>query len=97
MAEDTRLSTGDARSRGGTTPSRSVDEISRDIKGERAALEKSFADLQRDIEQAVVQIRHQVTSAGRKALVIAPVIGVAAGGLVAGVVLLGRRRRDKGD
>ena len=44
-----------------------------------------------------MQIRHQVTSAGRKALVIAPVIGVAAGGLVAGIVLLGRRRRDKDD
>lgn len=86
-----------APSRGASAPSRGVEEISRDINGERAALEKAFADLQRDVEQTVEQVRRQVTAAGRKALVIGPAVGVVAGGLVAGIVLLGRRRRDKED
>lgn len=94
-AGETRPVGGDARSRGGSAPSRSVEEITRDIKGERAALDTAFADLQRDVEQAVEQIRRQVTDAGRKALVIGPAIGVVAGGLMAGVVLL-RRRGSRG-
>jgi hypothetical protein len=97
MAEAEGLPTGAARSRSVSGPSRSVEQITRDIKSERTALENAFAGLQRDVEETVEQVRHQVTDAGRKALVVGPVIGVVAGGLVAGVVLLSRRRRDKGD
>jgi hypothetical protein len=97
MADETRPAAGDARSRSGSAPSRSVAEITRDIGAERAARENAFAGLRRDVEETVEQVRRQVTDAGRKALVIAPVIGVVAGGLVAGVVLLSRRRRDGED
>jgi alpha-beta hydrolase superfamily lysophospholipase len=97
MAEKTGLPTGDARPAQGPGPSRSVDEIARDIKSERAALENAFADLQRDVEQAVEQVKRQATGAARTALVIGPVVGVAAGGLVAAVALLGRRRRGEDD
>jgi hypothetical protein len=95
MTEETARSKGAPRTRDASAPSRSVEEISRDMAGERAALEKAFADLQRDVEQTVEQVRHQVTVAGRMALVIGPVIGIAAGGVVAGIVLLGRRRRKE--
>jgi hypothetical protein len=97
MAEDTQAATGGTRSRSGSAPTRSVAEIARDINTERAALEKAFAGLQHDVEETVEQVRRQVTDAGRKALVIGPVIGVVAGGLMAGVVLLSRRRRDRED
>jgi hypothetical protein len=97
MAGETPQTKRAPRTRDASAPSRSVEEISRDINSERAALQKAFADLQRDVEQTVEQVRRQVTAAGRRALVIGPVIGVAAGGLVAGIVLLGRRRRDRED
>jgi hypothetical protein len=97
MAAGPGQPTSAAQPRGRPAPTRSVEEIGRDIKTERAALESSFVALQRDVQETVEQVRRQVTAAGRRALVIGPVIGVAAGGLMAGIVLLSRRRRDKED
>jgi len=96
MAGETGRPKGNGQPPSESTPARSVAEITSDITAERAALENAFAGLQRDVEETVEQVRRQVTAAGRKALVVGPALGVVAGGLVAAVVLLSRRR-DGGD
>jgi hypothetical protein len=73
-------------------PTRSPEEVMRDITGERAALEQSFERLQSEVEQTVEQIRHQVLGVARAALIVGPLAGFAVGGLIVGAVLLARRR-----
>ena len=91
------MATSDAQSPRKAAPTRSVDEVTRDIVSERAALDKAFAELQRDLGQAIDEVQTRARAAGRKALVIGPAVGAGVGGLAAGVVFLSRRRRRAGD
>jgi hypothetical protein len=96
MADDTDMATRDAQP-GKAAPTRKVDEVKRDIESERVALDKAFAELQRDLGDALDDLQRRAKAVGRKALVIGPAAGAVAGGLATGALFLRRRRRRGGE
>lgn len=93
MVDQRQATAPTARSASKPAPSRSPDEVTRDIAIERVALDKAFADLQNDLGEAVGAARERARAAGRKALIVGPAVGAAVGGLAVGVAFLNRRRR----
>jgi hypothetical protein len=70
-------------------PARPVAEIRADIERERAGLDRSFAALRGDLDEAVEAGKQRAARARRKAVVVVP---AAATALVAALFLLSRRR-----
>ncbi len=70
-------------------PARPVAEIRADIERERAGLDRSFAALRGDLDEAVEAGRQRAARTRRKAVVVVP---AAAAALVAGLLLRSRRR-----
>ncbi|MGE5228624.1 MAG: hypothetical protein ACM3MJ_02780 [Deltaproteobacteria bacterium] len=70
-------------------PARPVAEIRADIERERAGLDRSFAALRGDLDEAVDAGRQRAARARRKAVVVVP---AAATALVAALFLRSRRR-----
>lgn len=78
-------------------PQRAPDAIVRDIAGERAQLVKAFDDLRGDLSGAIESAGNRATEVARQAMLVVPVMAVAAtatvGGLVGGVLALRHHRR----
>jgi hypothetical protein len=70
-------------------PARPVAEIRADIERERSGLDRSFAALRGDLDEAVDAGKERAARARRKAVVAVP---AAAAALVAALVLRSRRR-----
>lgn len=83
-ASDEASATGTAKA-----PARPVAEIRADIERERAGLDRSFAALRGDLDEAVDAGRQRAARARRKAVVVIP---AAATALVAALFLRSRRR-----
>jgi hypothetical protein len=72
-------------------PARPVAEIRADIFKERAALGASFEELRAELDEAADAGRERVAGIGRKARIVAPVVGAT----LAVVLYLRSRARDK--
>ena len=70
-------------------PARPVAEIRADIERERAGLDRSFAALRGDLDEAVDAGKQRAARVRRKAVVVVP---AAAAALVAALLLRSRRR-----
>jgi hypothetical protein len=93
MGEANKAGMSAPASSGKPRPGRSADAIGRDIKAERAALEKSFGELRQGVSDTVEDVRGRAERIGRRALVVGPVVGAVVGGLAVAVAVLSRRRR----
>ena len=78
---------------GAAAPKLSVDELRRQIGGERAALTRGFDKLAGEVGEASATARRQAAEARRKARVVGPGVAGAAVALLVARGLLRRRGR----
>ena len=76
------------------TPTRSPEEIARDIVAEREGLQAAFDSLGEELQQAADAAADKARDIGRKAIIVVPAVAAGVGALVAAASLL-RRRRDR--
>jgi len=76
------------------TPTRSPEEITKDIAAEREGLQAAFDSLGGELQQAADAAAEKARDVGRKALVVVPAVAAGVGALVAAASLVRRRRRD---
>ena len=74
------------------TPTRSPEEIAKDIVAEREGLQNAFDALGNELQQAADAAADKARDLGRKAVVIVPAVAAGVGALVAAASLLRRRR-----
>jgi len=86
---DVNVSGEGAAAEAAKAPARPVAEIRADIERERAGLDRSFAALRGDLDEAVDAGKQRAARARRKAVVVVP---AAATALVAALFLRSRRR-----
>ena len=77
------------------TPTRSPEEITKDIAAEREGLQAAFDSLGGELQQAADAAAEKARDVGRKALVVVPAVAAGVGALVAVASLVRRRRRDR--
>ena len=75
------------------TPTRSPEEIVKDIAAERQGLQSAFDSLGGELQQAADAAADKARDLGRKAIVVVPAVAAGVGAVVATVSLLRRRRR----
>jgi len=75
------------------TSNRSPEEIQREIADERSRIEATLNQMGSDVDDLVTELRQNAIALGRRALVIAPVVGAVVGAMLTALLL--RRRRKK--
>jgi hypothetical protein len=75
------------------TPTRSPEEIARDIAAERAGLQATFESLGNELQQSADAAAEKARTIGRKAIIVVPAVAAGVGALVAAASLLRRRGR----
>jgi hypothetical protein len=76
------------------TPTRSPEEITRDIAAEREGLQSAFDSLGNELQQTADAAAEKAKDLGRKAIIVVPAVAAGVGALIAAASLL-RRRRDR--
>ena len=75
------------------TPTRSPEEIAKDIAAEREGLQAAFESLGDELQQSTDAAAQKARDIGRKAIVVVPAVAAGVGALVAVASLLRRRGR----
>ena len=75
------------------TPTRSPEEIAKDIAAEREGLQAAFESLGDELQQSADAAAQRARDMGRKALIVVPAVAAGVGALVAAASLLRRRAR----
>jgi predicted xylose isomerase-like sugar epimerase len=74
------------------TPTRSPQEIAKDIVAEREGLQQAFDALGNELQQAADAAADKARDLGRKAIVVVPAVAAGVGALFAAASLVRRRR-----
>ena len=75
------------------TPSRSPEEIAKDIAVEREGLQAAFDSLGDELQRSADAAAQKARDVGRKAIIVVPAVAAGVGALVAAASLLRRRGR----
>ncbi len=75
------------------TPTRSPEEIARDIAAERKGLQAAFDSLGDELQQSADAAAQKARDIGRKAIIVVPAVAAGVGALAAVASLLRRRGR----
>ena len=75
------------------TPTRSPEEITRDIAAEREGLQAAFDSLGDELQKSADAAAEKARDVGRKAIIVVPAVAAGVGALVAAASLLRRRKR----
>ena len=75
------------------TPTRSPEEITRNIVAEREGLQSAFDSLGAELQHTADAAAEKARDIGRKAIIVVPAVAAGVGALVAAASLLRRRSR----
>ena len=75
------------------TPTRSPEEIAKDIAAEREGLKAAFDSLGDELQRSADAAAQKAKDVGRKAIIVVPAVAAGVGALVAAASLLRRRGR----